>query len=50
MSAASVLKTRSLMKRLDSKEMETLADKAINECTTVEEVIALVEEMKAKLV
>jgi phosphotransferase system enzyme I (PtsI) len=50
MSASSVLKTRSLMKRLDSKEMETLADKAINECTTVEEVIALVEEMKAKLV
>jgi phosphotransferase system enzyme I (PtsI) len=50
MSASSVLKTRSLMKRLDSKEMEALADKAINECTTVEEVIALVEEMKAKLV
>ncbi|MFZ2497113.1 MAG: putative PEP-binding protein, partial [Trichococcus flocculiformis] len=50
MSASSVLKTRSLMKRLDSKEMEKLADKAINECTTVEEVIALVEEMKAKLV
>lgn len=49
MSASSVLKTRSLMKRLDSKEMEALADKAINECTTVEEVIALVEEMKAKL-
>src|SRR5690606_11934769 len=43
MSASSVLKTRSLMKRLDSKEMEALADKAINECTTVEEVIALVE-------
>lgn len=50
MSASSVLKTRSLMKRLDSKEMEALAYKAINECTTVEEVIALVEEMKEKLV
>lgn len=49
MSASSVLKTRSLVAKLDSKEMEKLADKAINECATVEEVIALVEEVKAAL-
>ena len=46
MSASSVLKTRSLVAKLDSKEMEKLANKAINECATVEEVIALVEEMQ----
>ena len=39
-----ILETRSLMKTLDSKKMEELVDKAINETTTVEEVIALVEE------
>ncbi len=44
MSATSILQTRSLMKTLDSKKMEELVDKAINETTTVEEVIALVEE------
>ncbi len=44
MSATSILETRSLMKTLDSKKMEELVDKAINETTTVEEVIALVEE------
>ncbi|MGP6146880.1 phosphoenolpyruvate--protein phosphotransferase [Jeotgalibaca sp. A122] len=49
MSASSVLKTRSLVAKLDSKEMEKLADKAINECATVEEVIALVEEVKAAI-
>ncbi|MGX7091297.1 phosphoenolpyruvate--protein phosphotransferase [Hutsoniella sourekii] len=48
MSASSVLKTRSLMRKLDSKEMEALADKALNECTTAEEVVALVEEAVAK--
>ena len=46
MSASSVLKTRSLVAKLDSKEMEKLANKAINECATVEEVIVLVEEMQ----
>lgn len=46
MSASSVLKTRSLVAKLDFKEMEKLANKAINECATVEEVIALVEEMQ----
>ncbi|UJF16697.1 phosphoenolpyruvate--protein phosphotransferase [Jeotgalibaca sp. MA1X17-3] len=50
MSASSVLKTRSLMSKLDSTEMKKLADKAINECTTVEEVIELVDNMKELLV
>ncbi|KGH32566.1 phosphoenolpyruvate--protein phosphotransferase [Lactococcus cremoris] len=44
MSATSVLQTRSLMKRLDSKKMEKLSSKALSECATMEEVIALVEE------
>lgn len=44
MSASSILKTRSLMKKLDSNDMKALADKAVNECSTVDEVIALVEE------
>lgn len=43
MSASSILKTRSLMKKLDSNDMKALADKAVNECSTVDEVIALVE-------
>ena len=49
MSASSVLKTRSLIAKLDSKEMEKLAYKAINECATVEEVIALVEEVQESI-
>lgn len=49
MSASSVLKTRSLVAKLDSKEMEKLAYKAINECATVEEVIALVEEVQESI-
>ncbi|KRN90377.1 phosphoenolpyruvate-protein phosphotransferase [Ligilactobacillus ceti DSM 22408] len=44
MSATSILKTRSLMKRLDTKKMEELAQKAVNDCETAEEVLALVEE------
>ena len=44
MSATSVLQTRSLMKRLDSKKMEELSSKALSECATMEEVVALVEE------
>lgn len=43
MSATSILKTRSLMKRLDSEKMTELVDKALNEATTNDEVIALVE-------
>lgn len=44
MSATSILKTRSLMKRLDTKKMTELADRALNDCDTMEEVIELVEE------
>ncbi|HJB23529.1 MAG TPA: phosphoenolpyruvate--protein phosphotransferase [Candidatus Jeotgalibaca pullicola] len=49
MSASSILKTRSLLAKLDSTEMEALADKAINECSTVEEVIELVAELTNSL-
>lgn len=44
MSATSVLKTRSLMSRLDTTKMQELAHKAIAECDTLEEVVALVNE------
>ena len=44
MSATSILRTRSLMSRLDSKKMAELAEKAITECDTADEVVALVEE------
>ncbi|MCB5952298.1 phosphoenolpyruvate--protein phosphotransferase [Enterococcus sp. BWT-B8] len=44
MSATSILKTRSLMKRLDTGKMAELADRALNECDTMEEVVELVEE------
>lgn len=44
MSATSILKTRSLIKKLDSKEMKELADKAVSDCETVDEVISLVKE------
>ncbi|ENZ5620609.1 phosphoenolpyruvate--protein phosphotransferase [Enterococcus faecalis] len=44
MSATSILKTRSLMKRLHTTKMAELADRALKECDTMEEVVALVEE------
>lgn len=44
MSATSILKTRSLMKCLDTTKMAELADRALKECDTMEEVVALVEE------
>lgn len=44
MSASSVLKTRSLISRLNLTDMQDLAAKAVNECTSAEEVVALVEE------
>ncbi|HAP2891754.1 TPA: phosphoenolpyruvate--protein phosphotransferase [Enterococcus faecalis] len=44
MSATSILKTRSLMERLDTTKMAELADRALKECDTMEEVVALVEE------
>ncbi len=48
MSATSILRTRSLMKRLDSAKMAELANKAISECDTAEEVVALVEAYTAE--
>ncbi|EGP5361936.1 phosphoenolpyruvate--protein phosphotransferase [Enterococcus faecium] len=44
MSATSILKTRSLMKRLDTGKMAELADRALKECDTMEEVVELVHE------
>lgn len=44
MSATSILKTRSLIKKLDSKEMKELADKAVSDCETVDEVVSLVKK------
>ncbi|MGY3749883.1 phosphoenolpyruvate--protein phosphotransferase [Vagococcus acidifermentans] len=48
MSATSILRTRSLMKRLDTTKMAELAEKAVTECDTAEEVVALVEEYTAE--
>ena len=48
-SASSVLKTRSLISKLTLSDMQALAAKAINECATVEEVEALVEEAVSKI-
>ncbi|TKM29173.1 phosphoenolpyruvate--protein phosphotransferase, partial [Enterococcus faecium] len=44
MSATSILKTRSLMKRLDTSKMAELADRALKECDMIEEVVELVHE------
>lgn len=44
MSATSILKTRSLMKRLDTAKMAELADRSLKECDTMEEVVELVHE------
>ncbi len=44
MSSSSILKTRSLMKKLDTTKMQELSDRALNDCDTADEVIALVNE------
>ncbi|KRM94906.1 phosphoenolpyruvate-protein phosphotransferase [Liquorilactobacillus aquaticus DSM 21051] len=44
MSATSILKTRSLMKKIDTTKMQELAAKATNDCETTEEVIELVKQ------
>lgn len=44
MSATSILKTRSLMKRLDTAKMAELVDRALKECDMMEEVVELVHE------
>ena len=44
MSATSILKTRSLLKKLDTTKMKKLSDKAVTECETTEEVVDLVHQ------
>ncbi|HFI0083186.1 TPA: phosphoenolpyruvate--protein phosphotransferase [Streptococcus suis] len=44
MSATSVLRTRSLMKTLDTAKMEEYAHRALTECATAEEVLELQKE------
>ena len=44
MSATSVLRTRSLMKKLDTVKMQELAQRALTECATMEEVLELEKE------
>ncbi len=44
MSATSVLRTRSLMKKLDTAKMEEYANRALAECATMEEVLELSKE------
>ncbi|MFL2095941.1 phosphoenolpyruvate--protein phosphotransferase [Marinilactibacillus psychrotolerans] len=48
MSATSILKTRSLLTHLDTAEMKKLSEQALNECTTAEEVVKLVEQYTSK--
>ncbi|MFD1318635.1 phosphoenolpyruvate--protein phosphotransferase [Loigolactobacillus zhaoyuanensis] len=43
MSATSILKVRSLMSKLDTKDMKVLADKALTDAETTEDVVALVK-------
>lgn len=44
MSASSILKSRALIKRLDSREMVTLANKAVTMASTSEEVMAFIHQ------
>ena len=44
MSATSVLRTRSLMKKLDTTKMQEYANRALTECSTMEEVLELSKE------
>jgi len=44
MSATSILKTRSLMKKLDTAQMQELAEKALNDAETMQEVVSLVKQ------
>ncbi len=47
MSATSILKTRSLLKKLDTSKMKELAKKAVTDCETTEEVVELVKKYTA---
>ncbi len=49
MSATSILKTRSLIKRLDSSQMKALADWAVTEAETNEDVKQKVEETVSEI-
>ena len=44
MSATSILKTRSLMKTLDTSKMKELANRALTECDTMEDVLEIMKE------
>ena len=44
MSATSVLKTRSLMKRLSTTDMQELAKRALEDCDTMEEVVEFINQ------
>ena len=44
MSATSILKTRSLMKTLDTSKMQELANRAVTECDTMEDVLEIMKE------
>ncbi|MBS7181404.1 MAG: phosphoenolpyruvate--protein phosphotransferase [Enterococcus gallinarum] len=44
MSATSVLKTRSLMKRLSTTDMQELAKRTLEDCDTMEEVVELINQ------
>ncbi|MDQ6112439.1 phosphoenolpyruvate--protein phosphotransferase [Enterococcus gallinarum] len=44
MSATSVLKTRSLMKRLSTTDMQELSKRALEDCDTMEEVVELINQ------
>ena len=44
MSATSVLRTRSLMKKFDTAKMQEYANRALTECSTMEEVLELSKE------
>ncbi|MFX3810199.1 putative PEP-binding protein, partial [Streptococcus suis] len=44
LSATSVLRTRSLMKKLDTAKMDEYAHRALTECATAEDVLELQKE------
>lgn len=48
MSASSILKTRSLISRLELGQVQELASQAVNECATAEEVVDLVNKVLAE--
>ena len=49
MSASSILKTRSLMKKLNLSELQELADRALHQASSVDEVVQMVREITGNL-